>query len=82
MSLLLELEIPDLDWELAEQLIAETSGEGVLRVYGPRRRRWLPGKPRLLTEESLDDGTSVFDEDAVDAGDYAAITPAGVRQFP
>ena len=77
MSLLLELEIPGLDWELAERLMDETSRPGVLRVYGPRRRGWLPGKPGgLLIEESLGDGTSVFDDEAVDAGHDAAITPA------
>ena len=74
MSLLLELEIPDLDWELSEQLMDRTSRPDALKVYGPRRRRWWPGKPRLLIEETLDDGTWVFDEGAVDDDD-AAISP-------
>jgi hypothetical protein len=75
VSLLLQLDIPDLDWELAEQLMDRTRRTDALRVYGPRRRRWWSGKPYLLIEETLDDGTSVFDEDAVD-DDAAAIAPS------
>ena len=62
MSLLLELEIPGLDWDLAEKLERETKREGMLQVYGNRRRRWLRTRPSVGIEEELDDGTSVFSQ--------------------
>jgi hypothetical protein len=77
MSLLLELEVPDLDWDLLERLTRQTKREGLLAAYGQRRRWWRKHpSSHLLLEDDLGDETSVFDDENVDTDD-AAIAPAG-----
>ena len=74
MSLLLELAIPDLDWDLSERLVRDSQQPGLIPLYGRKRGRWFAGKPWLLISDVVADGTSVFDE-TEPGGDETAITP-------
>lgn len=78
MSFMLELLVPDLDWELAEQIEQATEGPGSLRIHACPRRRWLrPRRPSLWMEDELDEETPVLDDQA-DWGEHEfTLHPAG-----
>ena len=64
MSFLLELDVPEASWQIAENLERATAAAGYLRLRVHPRRRWLrPSKPRLSLNDSRD-GVDVLSDNA------------------
>ena len=75
---MLELLVPDLDWELAEQIEQATGGPGLLRIQACPRRRWLrPRRPNLWMDDELDEETPVLDDQADFDEHEFTLHPAG-----
>lgn len=63
MSFVLEIEVAELDWELAEQLERRTIDAGCIAVHPGRRRRWLrPREPSLRIDADRDEVPVLSDE--------------------
>jgi hypothetical protein len=64
VSFVLELEVSELDWELAERLERRTIEAGAITVHPGRRRRWFRPRPPSLWIEDQRDGVPVLSDQA------------------